>query len=146
MQLVSGGTPLSHCFFADDLVLFGEASASQALVINDIFERFCAASGQSVSKEKSRVYFCKNIPQDKASEIVSILGISATRDLGRYLGVPILHGRVTKHTYSYILDRLDRKLAGWKADNLSLAGRVTLASSVLNSIPSYIMKTSFLPV
>ncbi|CAN1123634.1 Putative ribonuclease H protein At1g65750 [Linum perenne] len=72
--------------------------------------------------------------------------LEVTRDLGRYLGVPILHGRVTKQTYSYVLDRLDNKLAGWKAENLSLAGRVTLASSVLNSIPSYVMQTAFLPV
>ncbi|CAN1152714.1 Putative ribonuclease H protein At1g65750, partial [Linum perenne] len=108
--------------------------------------RFCSASGQSVNKDKSRVYFCKNIPQAKASEIVRILGIGATRDSGRYLGVPILHGRVTKQTYNYILDRLDDKLVGWKAENLSLAGRVTLASSVLNSIPSYVMQTVFLPV
>ncbi|CAN1743005.1 Putative ribonuclease H protein At1g65750, partial [Linum perenne] len=45
-----------------------------------------------------------------------------------------------------VLERLDNKLAGWKAENLSLAGRVTLASSVLNSIPSFVMQTSFLPV
>ncbi|CAN1830417.1 Putative ribonuclease H protein At1g65750 [Linum perenne] len=41
---------------------------------------------------------------------------------------------------------MDKKLAGWKANNLSLAGIVTLASSVLNAIPSYVMQSSFLPV
>ncbi|CAN1745014.1 Protein DETOXIFICATION 42 [Linum perenne] len=41
---------------------------------------------------------------------------------------------------------MDKKLAGWKANNLSLAGRVTLASSVLNAIPSFVMQTAFLPV
>ncbi|CAN1766327.1 Putative ribonuclease H protein At1g65750 [Linum perenne] len=146
IQLVRGGTSLSHCFFADDLVLFSEASSSQARVINDILDRFCSASGQSVNKEKSRVFFCKNIPRSKASDIVEVLGMSATSDLGRYLGVPILHGRVTKQTYNFVLERLDNKLAGWKAENLSLAGRVTLASSVLNSIPSFVMQTAFLPV
>ncbi|CAN1153626.1 Putative ribonuclease H protein At1g65750 [Linum perenne] len=40
---------------------------------------------------------------------------------------------------------MDKKLAGWKANNLSLAGRVTLASSVLNAIPSFAMQTAFLP-
>ncbi|CAN1127767.1 Putative ribonuclease H protein At1g65750 [Linum perenne] len=74
------------------------------------------------------------------------MGIAATLDLGRYLGVPILHGKVTKHTYDFLLDRLDSRLAGWKTDNLSLAGRVTLASSVLNSLPSYVMQIAFLPV
>ncbi|CAN1165251.1 Putative ribonuclease H protein At1g65750 [Linum perenne] len=146
MQLIRGGIPLSHGFFADDLVLFSEADGEQAHVIIDILDRFCNASCQSVNKEKSRVFFCKNISRAKSSEITSILGIRATQNLGRYLGVPVLHGRVTKHTYSYILDRMDSKLAGWKADNLSLAGRITLASSVLNSIPSYVMQTAFLPL
>ncbi|CAL1392740.1 unnamed protein product [Linum trigynum] len=68
-----------------------------------------------------------------------------TQDLGKYLGVPVLHGRVTKHTYKYIIDLIDQRHAGWKAENLSLASRVTLAISVLNAIPSYVMQTSMLP-
>ncbi|CAI0429274.1 unnamed protein product [Linum tenue] len=68
-----------------------------------------------------------------------------TQDLGRYLGVPVLHGRITKQTYKYIMDKIDQRLAGWKADNLSLAGRVTLAMSVLNALPSYAMQTAMLP-
>ncbi|CAN1771048.1 Putative ribonuclease H protein At1g65750 [Linum perenne] len=147
--LVQGGTPLSHYFFADDLVLFSEASTSQAHVISDILDRFCDASGQSVSKEKSRIFFSKNTPPPPprvAADVSAVLGMAASSDLGRYLGVPILHGRVTKHTYDYLLDRLDSRLAGWKAENLSLAGRVSLASSVLNSLPCYVMQTAFLPV
>ncbi|CAN1844818.1 Putative ribonuclease H protein At1g65750 [Linum perenne] len=73
------------------------------------------------------------------------MGIRATQDLGHYLGVPLLHGRITRNTYDFLLARLDDKLAGWKANTLSLAGRVTLASSVLNSIPSFVMQTAVLP-
>ena len=38
-----------------------------------------------------------------------------------------------------------QKLINWKAKSLSLAGRITLCSSVLMSIPSYSIQTSFLP-
>ncbi|CAN1188123.1 Putative ribonuclease H protein At1g65750, partial [Linum perenne] len=106
---------------------------------------FCVASGQSINKSKSKVYFSNNVSRPLSREITSTLGIGSTSDLGRYLGVPILHGRVTKHTYDFIQDRMNSRLAEWKAVNLSLAGRVTLATSVLNSIPSYIMQTAFLP-
>ncbi|CAN1191865.1 Putative ribonuclease H protein At1g65750 [Linum perenne] len=78
-------------------------------------------------------------------EVSEILGIAATQDLGRYLGVSLLHGRITRSTYDFILSRMDNKLAGWKAKNLSLAGRLTLASSILNSIPSYAMQTALIP-
>ncbi|CAN1802340.1 hypothetical protein LINPERHAP1_LOCUS23328 [Linum perenne] len=71
------------------------------------------------------------------------MGFGETTYLGRYLGVPILHGKASKDTYAYILKRMRRKLEGWKCNTLSLAGRVTLALSVLNSIPSYEMQHRF---
>ncbi|CAN1129226.1 Putative ribonuclease H protein At1g65750 [Linum perenne] len=72
--------------------------------------------------------------------------MAETTNLGKYLGVPLLHGRATNNHYKYILENLDTKLSGWKRETHSLAGRVTLAISVLNAIPSYAMQTSLLPV
>ncbi|CAN1215741.1 hypothetical protein LINPERPRIM_LOCUS354 [Linum perenne] len=51
---------LSHIFFADDLVLFEVATRDQCDIISQCLERFCAASGQLVSKEKSHIFFSKN--------------------------------------------------------------------------------------
>ncbi|CAN1152790.1 Putative ribonuclease H protein At1g65750 [Linum perenne] len=99
-----------------------------------------------VSKEKSHVFFSKNTPRRSRRRVCRILDIGETDDLGCYLGVPILHSRVTKETYQYIIERMQNKLAGWKRNSLSLAGRVTLALSVLNAIPTYAMQTSALPM
>ncbi|CAN1795223.1 Putative ribonuclease H protein At1g65750 [Linum perenne] len=68
--------------------------------------------------------------------------MSATRNLGRYLGILVLHGRTTVDKFEYIIERIDHKLSGWKCSSLSLAGRVTLAVSVLNALPAYAMQTS----
>ncbi|CAN1801902.1 Putative ribonuclease H protein At1g65750 [Linum perenne] len=103
---------------------------------------FCGASGQLVSPEKSRVFFSKNATTAFRRRACNHLGVHETQDLGRYLGVPIIHGRITKETYGFILDRMRKKLDGWKCNTLSLAGRVTLATTVLNYIPSYAMQTS----
>jgi len=40
-----GGTQISHLMFADDVVLFGEASIEQAQVIENCLTEFCAWSG-----------------------------------------------------------------------------------------------------
>ncbi|CAN1744017.1 Putative ribonuclease H protein At1g65750 [Linum perenne] len=48
-------------------------------------------------------------------------------------------------TYEYIIERMQSKLAGWKQNSLSLAGRLSLALSILNAIPSYAMQSSALP-
>ncbi|XP_031131957.1 uncharacterized protein LOC116033348 [Ipomoea triloba] len=53
VQLAPGCPILSHLCFADDMVLFAEASIDQIAVIQDCLSRFCAASGQRISYEKS---------------------------------------------------------------------------------------------
>ena len=43
------------------------------------------------------------------------------------------------------MDNVRKKLSEWAAKSLSLAGRITLAKSVLLAIPSYAMQTTKLP-
>lgn len=95
IPLTRGGTRLSHLMFADDVVLFGEASKAQALTIKTCLQQFYEASGQKVSVQKSRIYFSPNTNEATKAEVCSTLGIECTDDLGRYLGVPVFHGRVT---------------------------------------------------
>lgn len=73
------------------------------------------------------------------------LGISRVEDLGRYLGVRLIHKRKSKATHTELLDKFNKRLTGWKAKCLSLAGHITLAKVVLNSQPVYQMQTSLLP-
>lgn len=145
IKLGRRGPPLSHLFFADDLVLFGSTTQRQLQLIEDILAEFCAASGQVVNLSKTRIYLSRNILREDASRICRQLRFQRTDCLGKYLGVPLLHSRVTADTYKYLVERTQSKLASWKAKSLSLAGRITLAKSVLNAIPFYAMQTSSLP-
>ena len=72
-------------------------------------------------------------------------GFQVTKDMGKYLGVPLIHHRVTKNTYSYLIENMQKKLAGWKASNLSLAGKITFCKSVLSTIPLYPMQAVVIP-
>ena len=78
-------------------------------------------------------------------EVCNTLGIEQTDDLGRYLGVPVINGRVTSATFQDVLTRVDRRLAGWKTKCLSLAGRATLIQSTITAIPAYVMQSARLP-
>lgn len=42
-------------------------------------------------------------------------GIGSTRELGKYLGMPILQKRMNKETFGEILERVSARLAGWKS-------------------------------
>lgn len=68
-----------------------------------------------------------------------------TDDLGKYLWVPILHKKVNRDTFRYIIDRVDQRLSSWKANNLSMAGRVSFIKSVLQSLLIHVMQSTLLP-
>ncbi|WZZ66780.1 hypothetical protein YC2023_078150 [Brassica napus] len=146
ITLSRGGPSLSHVCFADDLILFAEASLSQIRVVRKVLERFCEASGQKVSLAKSLIFFSENVHRDLANSISNESGIKGTKELGKYLGMPVLQKRINKETFGEVIQKVASKLAGWKRRFLSMAGRITLTKSVLASIPVHIMSSIALPV
>ena len=63
-----------------------------------------------------------------------------------YLGLPTLVGRTKYHTFSYLKDRIWKKLQGWKGKMLSKAGKEILIKAVAQSIPTYTMSIFQLPL
>lgn len=140
-----GGPEVSHIFFADDLLLFCEASVEQARNMAAVLDNFCRVSGQKVSLAKTVFFASKNTPADLKRAISDSLNIKHTSDLGRYLGVPILHKRVTVATYDFLIENIRNKLTAWKAKQMSQASRCILIQSVLDALPSYMIQTIELP-
>ena len=139
------GPAFLHLMFADDLVLFAKADLLNCSSIRDVLDEFCAMSGQTISESKSRVYFSPNVDQDSRESLSDILGCRSTLNLGKYLGIPIKHPNSSSQDFNFILDRIKGKLAGWKANLLSLARRVVLVQTSTSTIPSYAMQCSYLP-
>lgn len=145
-KLSQGGFSLSHLFFADDLMLFAEASVEQISNIMDILLDFAGQSGLQLSVGKSKLFTSDNTSLGLARALSSTSGIPVTSDLGVYLGVPIKHGRLSSMSYQYLLDRIKSKLALWKKNTLSFAGRRVFVQSTTSTIANYAMQTQLLPV
>jgi len=62
--------------------------------INLILDLFCRSLGQKVSKDKTRIYFSRNVPWQLRRQICDEVGFQGTQELGKYLGVPLIHKRV----------------------------------------------------
>lgn len=99
IALNKGGPNLFHLFFTNDLIIFAEANIAQARVINDILTKFCDCSSQKINRSKTQVIFSNNMIIKVRKEISKLLGVDMTDDLGKYLGVPLLHSKVTKKTF-----------------------------------------------
>ena len=74
-----------------------------------------------------------------------MFGFHLISNLGKHLGVSLLHKRCKNSDFQFIFDRLSKKLNGWKGKFLLPARRVTLAKLALSTIPYYTMQTFLLP-
>lgn len=54
----------------------------------------------------------------------------------------LIHGRIKNALIRCIVDEAQQRLAGWKVDKLSLAGRVSLCQSVIQALPLYTMQSA----
>lgn len=102
---------MSHLMFADDLLLFAEANLDQIEVIKAVVGRFCEASGQKVNNSKTTIYFSKNVSHDEKHQIAGVGGFRTTSNIGKYLGIPIVHGRLRASTLQEIINKLSLQLS-----------------------------------
>ena len=88
---------------------------------------------------KTNLFYSSNVSMSVARSIGKIFGFTIINNLGRYLGMPFLHSRVTKSTYQEIMDKVEKRLSTWNASYISLVSCITLAQSILHAILIYII-------
>lgn len=103
---------ISHLFFVDDLLLFGEASSEQAQCMKIILADFYNISGQCVNLAKLSICFSANTSRGVRHSISTAAQVPIAEELEVYLGVPCLHKRVNHSTYDNIVMKVRSKLAG----------------------------------
>jgi hypothetical protein len=131
--------------FVDDLLLFGTASENQMKCVLEVLEIFCHMSGQEISHEKTSLLLSRNVDHGLRMRLIQRSGFRVTNDFGKYLGVPLIGRAPRRQDFQYLIDQVSVKLAAWKANQLSLAGRLTLAKSVIEAVPTYPMMSSRIP-
>ncbi|CAN1178605.1 Transposon TX1 uncharacterized 149 kDa protein [Linum perenne] len=136
---------LTHILFADDTILFGDASVSEAIEITKMMKEYGQITGQEINFQKSSVTFSRNTPLALQNLIKDRLGFDRNPEFGKYLGVPSEWGRSKKDMVATMLTRMENLCQSWKSQLLSHAGKETLLKSVYQAIPTYIMSCFLLP-
>ena len=108
-------------------------------MINEVLQTYANASGQCINMEKSLAYFSSNTQEEQKAKIVSMLRVKVVERFELYLGLPTLVGQAKYQTFSYLKDRVWKKLQGWKGMMLSRARKEVLIKVVVQPIPTYTM-------
>ena len=74
-----------------------------------------------------------------------MLGVKVVERFESYLGLLTLVGRAKYQTFSYLKDRVWKKLQGWKGMMSSRARKEVLIKVVIQAIPTYTMGVFLLP-
>lgn len=139
------GPPISHLFYAYDIILFSRANDEHRNTINKILSCFSLHSRQKINYLKSKVLFSNNCsPKTKAS-LARILNIQVREKFGKYLSFPIFHNKPTNRDFQFLVVNIYAKLAGWKIKFLNMDKRTILAKSSITSIPTHIMQFISIP-
>ena len=96
--------------------------------------------------EKSLVYFSNNTTFSQKQGILRTLGVKEVDRFESYLVLSTLIEQAKYNTFSYLKDRVWKKLQGWKGLILSSASKEVVIKAVAQSIPTYTMSVFQLPM
>ncbi|GLT85578.1 hypothetical protein SLE2022_037650 [Rubroshorea leprosula] len=136
---------ISHLLFADDSLVFCRATLEEVSHLQAILRLYGEVSGQKVNFTKSTVIFSPNTPKEVKESICACLGIQIESAVSKYLGLPTSWGRSKKESLKFIVNKIQTKLAHWKKNMLSQAGREILIKAVAMAIPSFMMSCFLFP-
>lgn len=138
---------ISHLLFADDTLLFFNASLNQARVVKEILNTYATGTGQQVNPSKCSIMF--NAKEEFASDqelVKRELEVQREVFEPKYLGLPTQRGRIKGEHFQDLKERLSNRLGDYSEKFMSAAAKKVLIKSVGQALPTYIISVFKLPL
>jgi hypothetical protein len=130
--------------FADDTLIFCGAQDEQIRHLRCIFLCFEAASGLRINLGKSEIVPIGAV--EDVEGLAHLLGCWVASLPMTYLGLPLGASYKSVSIWNGVIEKIERKLAGWKRMYLSKGGRLTLLKSTLSNLPTNLLSLFPIPV
>ncbi|KAK8349545.1 hypothetical protein V6Z12_A06G149000 [Gossypium hirsutum] len=85
---------ITHLMFANNYLLFGEASVKGASVLKDILKEHESCTRQCINFNKSISFYNANASERDRLSMESIFGVRSSNNLENYSGLPSMVGKV----------------------------------------------------
>ena len=99
-------------------------------MISVVLELYAVAFGLCINLEKSSVFFSSNTTGVQRDWIKNPLGVKEVENFESYLGLPMLLGRSKYQAFSFLKERVWKKIQGWKGKLLSKARKEVLIKAM----------------
>ncbi|XP_028553343.1 uncharacterized protein LOC114580329 [Dendrobium catenatum] len=129
IQISPRGPRISHLMYADDVLIFSQASKWLAKNLKKIVEEFCKWTGQSVNINKSQIIFGKNVNRQVKNKLTKVFGFKVVKEL-HYFGIKISLTKLKAADFQDLLVNAMERLNVWGKKSISLGGL-----DVSNSVP-----------
>ncbi|XP_057808906.1 uncharacterized protein LOC131023384 [Salvia miltiorrhiza] len=124
----SNGLSVSHLQYADDTVFVASGKSENAWVLKSILKIFEALSGLKVNFDKSNI-FGIGVPSPLRVQMANTLNCQVGEFPTKFLGI-LIGARLSRVAeWSYLVEKIKRKIKFWQNRKLSFAGRITLLRS-----------------
>lgn len=131
IRMSPSAAPITHLLFADDMLFFTKAIPGNCDRLMSTISMFCDRSGQCINVGKSLVMVSRRAKPEKRAAVLQIFGLPEGREMGRYLGVPLITGRLGPEHFTDLQTRILGRIGGWRNRLLSFAGKICLVNYAL---------------
>jgi hypothetical protein len=139
VKICRNAPSISHLLFADDSLILVQAKGEDANQLRGILELYEQCSGQMINKSKSAILFSPNTSDADKRVVKDILDVEKETMNEKYLGLPVFVGNSRTKVFSYLKDRVWKRIQGWKERFLSWAGKEILIKAIAQAIPTFAM-------
>nr|GEW76997.1 putative reverse transcriptase domain-containing protein [Tanacetum cinerariifolium] len=122
---------ISSLYFVDDLLMLCHGDMVSASILRRGLDEFSVASCLYPSMSKCEAFY-RNIPVEVKDEIRLVMPFNEGVMPIRYLGVPLVSKRITKHDCKVLLEVVQSKINDWKNKSLSFAGSKLINNGIIN--------------
>ena len=132
---------VTHLLFADDTLVLCDANLGQILFLQLVLFWFELVSGLKINMGKPELVHVGVVPY--IANMVNVLACKQGSFPMKYLGLPLGANVRDSSIWNPIIEKVERRLAGWKRLYLSKGGKVNLIKSTLSNLPTYFISFSY---
>lgn len=135
-DLVPGGVICLQ--YVDDTILFLDKDESKAHNLKMVLTCFENVSGMRINYSKSEI-IPLGLEPEETKVFAQILECVEGSFHIKYLGIPLHYYKLRMEDIQPLIDKILKRIAGWRGKLLSYSARLTLIKTCLASIPLYLM-------